>query len=328
MSDPIPGTRFSTASFGPVAVADRSGTDESLHHGAGVVIDAGGIVVRSVGDPELPVFPRSSLKPFQAAAMVRAGLDLPHRLLAVVVASHSGEAVHLQAVHEILDRFDLTVDDLANTVDRPFGVADRERSLRDGSAPSRIEQNCSGKHAGMLATCRINGWPIDSYLDEGHPLQTAITEEIDRLAGRDGGSVVDVGIDGCGAPSHVMPLVDVARAFGALLLAGADVVGAMTAHPHLVGGTGRVDTTWMESVPGLAAKEGAAGMMVLGLADGRAAALKIADGSEGARAAVMAEILRMLGVDVDGALADVRDSLAVPVLGHGDPVGAVRPLAW
>jgi len=328
VTDPIPGTRFTTGSFAPVAVADRNGTDESLHHGAGVVIDARGAIVGSVGDPELPVFPRSSLKPFQSSAMVRAGLDLPARLLAVVTASHSGEAVHVAAVREILDRFHLEVDDLANTADRPFGVAERERSLRDGSAPSKIDQNCSGKHAGMLATCRINGWPTENYLDSTHPLQVAITNEIGRLAGRADGSVVDVGVDGCGAPTHVMPLVDVARALRTLQREQSDVVAAMVGHPHLVGGANRIDTTWMESMPGLAAKEGAAGMMVLGLPDGRAAALKIADGSDGARTAVTAEILRMLDVDVDGELADVRDRLADPVLGHGEPVGAIRSLAW
>jgi len=328
MSDPIPGTRFSTASFAPVAVADRNGTDESLHHGAGVVIDARGVVVRAVGDPELPVFPRSSLKPFQASAMVRAGLDLPARLLGVVASSHSGEAGHLAAVQEILDLFDLSVEDLANTPDLPVGTVERERALRQNVPPSRIQQNCSGKHAGMLATCRVNGWPTDGYLDAAHPLQTAITTEIDRLAGRSGGSVVDIGIDGCGAPTHVMPLVDMARALATLQLEGSVVTAAMAEHPHLVGGTNRLDTTWMESVPGLVAKDGAAGMLMLGFPDGRSGAVKIADGSAAARAAVTAEMLRMLDVDVDDELADVRDRLAIQVLGHGKSVGAVRSLAW
>ena len=319
-------SRFTSGAFVPIAVADRNGLDESLHHGVGVVLDADGVVERSIGDPATVVYPRSALKPFQASAMVGAGLELPHRLLAVVAASHSGEQRHLDAVVEILERHDLTVDDLLNTAARPYGPDARDASIAGGVAESSLQQNCSGKHAGMLATCRINDWSIDSYLDVDHPLQVAITAETDRLAGRP--SVVHVGIDGCGAPTHAMPLVDVATALRQMMVESSDVVEAMSAMPGLVGGTDRDVTLWMEAVPGLAAKEGADGVMVLALPDGRAAALKIADGSDRARQAVTIELLRMLDVDVDGALAAVRDRAAATVSGHGRPVGAVRPLTW
>jgi L-asparaginase II len=148
----VSGTRFDDDAFAPIAVATRNDIDESLHHGAGVVVAADGAIVRAVGDPELLVYPRSALKPFQAAAMVDAGLDLPPRLLAVVTASHSGEPAHLDAVLEILSRHDLTVDDLANTPARPYGGAARSAARSAGVAPSSLQQNCSGKHAGMLAT--------------------------------------------------------------------------------------------------------------------------------------------------------------------------------
>jgi L-asparaginase II len=324
----ILGTRFATNSFAPIAVATRNGIDESLHHGAGVVIAPDGSIAVSIGDPELAIHPRSALKPFQASAMVGLGLDLPHRLLAVVVASHSGEQQHLDAVGEILDRFDLSVDDLRNTPDRPHGVTAKQVSITSGVDSSRPHQNCSGKHAGMLATCRVNGWAIDSYLDPEHPLQEAITNEIDRLSGRAGGAVIDIGVDGCGAPTHLMPLIDVARSLSTMFREGSAVVEAMAAAPALVGGTDRDVTLWMEAVPGLAAKEGAAGVMVLGLPDGSAAALKIADGSDLARQAVTVELLRMLGIDVDGGLSCVRDRVAVQMRGHGTPVGSLEPLAW
>jgi len=328
VSTPITGTRFATGSFAPIAVATRNHVDESLHHGAGVVVGSDGSIVRALGDPELLIHPRSALKPFQATVMVDAGLDLPHRLLAVVTASHSGEERHLAAVREILQRHDLSVDELANTPARPYGHAARAAARAAGVEPSALQQNCSGKHAGMLATCRINGWTTDSYLDPDHPLQAMIADTIDRLAGRPGGSVADVGVDGCGAPTHVMPLVDVARAFGVLVREGSDATEAMAAEPLLVGGTDRDVTIWMEAVPGLAAKEGAAGVMVLALPDGRAAAAKIADGADTARQAVTVEMLRRLGVDVDGRLSAVRDRVAVPVLGHGVPVGALTALSW
>lgn len=328
MTAAIAGTRFTADSFAPIAVAARSGVDESLHHGAGVAVRPDGSVGRSVGDPDVLVHPRSSLKPFQADAMVRCGLDLPDRLLAVVTASHSGEQRHLDAVVEILDLHGLDVYDLANTAARPYSSAARSAARAAGVEPSSLQHNCSGKHAGMLATCRVNGWAIDSYLDPDHPLQEAITDEIDRLAGRPGGSVADVGVDGCGAPTFVMPLVDVARALATLLREGSQAVAAMVAHPEMVGGQGRDVTVWMEAVPGLVAKEGAAGVMALALPDGSAAAAKVADGSDAARQAVTVEMLRCVGVDVDGRFAATRDDVAVPVLGHGAIVGGLTALGW
>ena len=309
-------------------MATRNDLDESLHHGVGVVVGPDGSIVRALGDPELLVYPRSALKPFQAAAMVEAGLELPLRLLAVVTASHSGEQPHLDAVLEILRRHDLTVDDLSNIPDRPYGEAARRAAREAGVEPSKLQQSCSGKHAGMLATCRINGWTTDSYLDPEHPLQETITDTIDRVAGRPGGSVAAVGIDGCGAPTHVMPLVDVARALGVLMRDGSEATESMAAEPFLVGGTDQDVTLWMENVPGLVAKWGSDGVIVLALPNGSAAAAKIADGSDLARRAVTVEMLRRLGVDVDGALAAVRDRVAVPVLGHGAPVGALTALPW
>ena len=324
----IDGTRFDASSFVPIAVATRNGLDESLHHGAAVVIDADGDVVASAGDPELLVHPRSALKPFQADAMVEAGLDLPHDLLAVVAASHSGEQRHLDAVLAILERHGLTIADLGNAADRPYGAAARNAARVAGVEPSPLQQNCSGKHAAMLATCRINGWATDSYLDPDHPVQEVILDHIDSLAGRRGGAVADVGIDGCGAPTHVMPLVDVARSLAAMLRDGSDVVAAMSAEPAMVGGTGRDVTLWMEAVPGLAAKEGAAGVMVVGLRDGRAAALKVAGGSDSVRRALTPELLRRIGVDVDVLHRDVLNRVVVPILGHGVPVGSIQPLPW
>lgn len=318
-------SRFGDDAFRPIAVTTRNGLEESLHHGAAVVLDAHGAITDSIGDPEVAIYPRSALKPFQANAMVRCGLELPHRLLAVVAASHLGEPRHLDTVVEILTSHGLTVDDLANTPGRPYGAAPRRLGVELGVDPSPLQQTCSGKHAGMLATCRRNDWPTAGYLETGHPLQAAITAEIERLAGRP--TVAHVGVDGCGAPSHVMALLNVARAMRSMMLEHSDVVEAMAADPWLVGGSGRDVTLWMQAVPGLAAKEGVGGVMALALADGRAAALKIADGSDLARQVVTVELLRRLGVDVD-ALPGMLDRVRVPVLGHGRQVGEYRALQW
>ncbi len=316
-------TRFD-GRVAPIAVATRSGLEESVHHGAGVAIDAGAATRASIGDPDLVVYPRSCLKPLQAQAMLDAGLDLDDRQLAVACASHDGSPVHLDAVRSILARYDLAESDLANTPARPYGSAARAAARLAGIEPSSLQQNCSGKHAAMLATCRVNGWSTADYLDPHHPAQVAIRQNMEAL----GVAVHHVGIDGCGAPTHALSLRDLAGAFGRLASSESAVARAMTSYPELVAGPTRDVTVWMQAVPTLVAKDGAAGVMAAGLADGRAVAFKIADGSDVCRQAVVAEALRAAGVDVDALAAGTVDAVAVPVLGHGQPVGRVEAAGW
>lgn len=312
--------------YRPVAVTTRSGFTESVHHGAVVGLDTDGSVVLAVGDPHVAIYPRSALKPMQAVAMVRAGLDLPDRLLALVCASHDGRDEHLSGAREILTGAGLDETALGNTPDHPLDPATAEQSIRSGGTRSAIQMNCSGKHAGMLATCVSRGWAHDgSYLDVDHPLQRTIHDVVDEL----GGGVEHVGVDGCGAPSHVIPLVGLARAFAAIAsgaagTAGRDVHRAMTGHPLMVGGPRRDVSLMMQGVPGLMAKDGADGVFAAALPDGRAVALKIADGASRARPAVMRAALAHLGVD----LQHVEPAAwSMPVLGHGRPVGDVEALA-
>lgn len=308
-------TRFDGA-FAPIAVATRSGFDESLYHGAGVALAADGSLIAHVGDPRLVVYPRSCLKPMQAHAMVGLGLELPDELLAVACASHAGTPMHLDAVRAILARYGLDVSQLQNTA---------APALSDPrSQPSSLRQNCSGKHAAMLATCVVNAWPTETYLDVEHPLQLAIVAAFGDL----GCVVHHIGVDGCGAPTHALALDELAGAFARLASTDAPAARSMRATPLMVGGAEFDDTLWMRAVPGLMAKEGAAGMMAMALADGRAAAFKIADGSGLARQAVIPEALRVLGVDVDAAAPSARERAVVPVLGHGREVGRIVPLEW
>ncbi|MGB0112146.1 MAG: asparaginase [Ilumatobacteraceae bacterium] len=313
-------TRFDGA-IAPIAVTTRSGFEESVHHGAGVAVAASGEATATVGDADLVVYPRSSLKPMQAHAMVAAGLELPDELLAVACASHDGADVHLDAVRAILDRFDLVESDLQNTPTRPLDSAARTAAREAGIGPSSLQQNCSGKHAAMLATCRVNGWSIDTYLDVDHPLQQAITAGFERL----GCTVHHIGIDGCGAPTHALSLSGLAGAFSTIATDGTPVARSMRANPVLVAGLARDTTRWMQAVPGLMTKDGADGVMAGALADGRSFAYKIADGSDLARESVMSEAMSRLGVDVAGLAPDL---LSHPVLGHGREVGQVRALEW
>ena len=316
-------TRFD-GRLGPIAVATRSGLEESVHHGAGVAIDTDGHAVAAVGDPDLVVYPRSCLKPLQAYAMIGIGLQLADDQLAVACASHDGSAVHLDAVRSVLARYGLDEADLANTSARPFGASARSAARAVSVEPSPLQQNCSGKHAAMLATCRINGWSVDGYVEVDHPLQAAITAGIESL-----GVVVDhIGVDGCGAPTHAFSLRQLAVAFARVAAPDSAIARAMTAHPQLVGGPTRDVTLWMQSIPTLVAKEGAAGVMAAGLADGRAIVFKIADGSDVARQAAVPAALRAAGVDVDAIAAATVERVAVPVLGHGEAVGRLDAMEW
>jgi len=321
------GYRFASGSFEPVAIAQRSGFNESVHCGAGVVIDADGRLVASIGDPELSIYLRSSLKAFQAAAMVDAGLDLPANLLALVCASHSGESFHLEGVLTILANAGLGADALGNVATLPYGEAARTEVLAAGGLASSLFQNCSGKHAGMLATCVVNGWSTDDYLDAGHPLQRMISEWI----GSHGAPVHHVGVDGCGAPTHVLAIRDGASLLRGMAMSSSSVLDAMAAYPDLVGGTGRDVTNWMRAVPGLVAKDGAEGVQALVLTEGErrgwAALYKIADGNSEVRSAVIPAALAVMGVDVERVMAESGLGV-VPVHGGGVPVGTIAPIPW
>jgi L-asparaginase II len=300
-------------------VARRSGLDESFHEGAVVGLASDGSVAFTVGDPNVVIYPRSCCKPMQAAAMLRAGLRLPAPLLALACASHSGQSEHVTGVRALLSIADLDDSALHNTPDLPIDAESAAEVLRAGGGRSPLWQTCSGKHAAMVVTCALNGWlGGDAYLAPDHPLQERITQTIADLAGEE---PAHVGVDGCGAPAHALSLLGLARAFQAVVEREPEVAGAMTSYPHLVAGRGRDSTAFMEAVPGLLAKGGAEGVYAAAMPDGRAVAVKIADGSARARPAVVAAALSLLGVDMTAA----APVWTVPVLGHGQTVGEVRP---
>ncbi|GAB3675607.1 asparaginase [Saccharopolyspora tripterygii] len=293
----------------PLVEIVRSGLREGLHHGSAVLIDPNGTTLLRAGEVSAPMYPRSSLKPAQAAGMLRCGLDLPAADLALAAASHSGEPEHVSRVDALLRRYSLSEDDLQCPPELPMGEAAR----RGAPAERRITMNCSGKHAAMLATCAINGWPRADYLDPKHPLQLAIAETVVDLADE---PIARTSIDGCGAPLFALSLTALARIFQRLVTT--QIGDAMREHPWLVAGTDREDTRLMSAVPGLISKIGAEGVFAFALPDGHAAAIKIADGSGRARLPVATDLLAALGVE---GLDDLAES---PVLGGGEPVGTIR----
>ena len=303
---------------GIVAAVDRNGVDESFHHGTVVVADPSGCRAL-VGDIDTVIYPRSSLKPLQTTAMLSVGLRLDSRGLALACASHDGSPAHLAVVREVLAGAGRSEADLATTPDLPYDRGEAERVLAAGGGRTSLQMNCSGKHAAMIATCVAAGWPVDGHLEPDHPLQVHIAATVERLTG----DVAHIGVDGCGAPTHAVPIGGLALAISAIAAERGKVWSAMTAHPELVGGPERPVSVLMRAVPGLMAKDGAEGVFVAGLPDGRAVVVKISDGASRAAAVVAAAALRTLGVDVPD---EVDALLAPPVLGGGRTVGRVRAL--
>ncbi|GAA5174518.1 asparaginase [Pseudonocardia eucalypti] len=308
-----------------VAEVVRSGFVEGRHHGSVVVTEPDGSVGWSLGQVREPMFPRSCHKPLQALGMLRLGLDLDGELLALAGSSHSGEPFHLEGVRRILAGAGLDESALRTPPAYPIDEIARDDWIRAGHRVSPITMNCSGKHAAMLATCVHNGWPTKTYRDPEHPLQLGIRVAIEDSAGE---VCTATAVDGCGAPLLAISLAGLARAFGRFAAAPGGtpegrVADAFREHPEWASGTRRDEAALMRATPGLICKGGAEAVFAVGLPDGRGIAAKIEDGASRARGVVIASVLRRLGVENE----TIRRQAEFPLLGGGQPVGAVRPAA-
>ena len=293
----------------------RSGVVESQHRGFLVALNADGSVNLELGDSSHKIFPRSTVKSFQAAAMVRNGLQLEPRLLALGASSHSGSAEHIAAVREILATVGLDESALQCMLDKPLGEAER-RAYGD-QAPTRIAMNCSGKHAAMLVTCVKNGWSIENYLDANHPLQVACREELENLSGE---KITLTSTDGCGAPLFLISVAGLAKAVRAITISEdpvhRSVIEASRAFPEMVAGEGRLTTLMIRDVPGLYMKDGVEAVEVASMPDGRTLVFKVSDGSLRPFRVLVHAGLKRLGVE-----SPYENE---PVLGGGKVIGEIR----
>jgi L-asparaginase II len=292
----------------------RSNLVESTHSGYLILLNPDGSDLLTLGDVDAEMYPRSAIKSLQAAAMVRLGLNLTEEQLALVCASHGGTDRHQEVALEILHSVGLSETDLQNTPDRPI---DRKARINWGSkAATSLAANCSGKHAGMLATCVTNGWDTKSYRNQDHPLQIAIAKEITELTGQ---PINRVSIDGCGAPLFTMSTRSIAVAARKMRLDPDPVfkivIAACLKHPEMILAEGAFDTRVMRAVPGLFIKGGAESVMLASLADGSSIAWKISDGSNRANGPMMKAALAKFGIAIAGETVDV--------LGGGTVVGSL-----
>lgn len=261
-----------------LSVSVRRGAVVESRHRVHAVLVRDGDVVEAWGDPGLVTHMRSAAKPFQALGLARDAPGLPAEELAVACASHEARPEQLAAVEALLAR---------------AGAA--EEDLECGPAgDSRLRHNCSGKHAGMLLRCRLNGWPQRDYRLAGHPLQDEIRAHVAEASGICA-NALQTGVDGCGVVAFAMPLRAMALMFSRLVgaeLDGAErVVQAMRAHPRLVGGPAAHDTLAMEARAGAVSKRGAEGVLCVGLPDGLGLALKAEDGAARAAGAALGSLL-------------------------------------
>jgi L-asparaginase II len=327
----------------------RGSLVESRHRGFIAVVDAAGALVASLGDVATRAWYRSAAKPFQAIPILTSGAaahyGLTAREMAVIAGSHSGESAHLETVISILNKIELDGSALKCGAHMPFDDASAKRLRAENEEPQSLHNNCSGKHAGMLAFAKHIGEPLDNYLDPDHPIQKRILSTLARFSDTPAGEI-EVAVDGCSAPVFGLSIEAMARSYARLagaMLAGIEpelaeaasvVVGAMTEYPEMVGGTcGRLDTDLMLAAKGeIISKVGAEGVQLLGVKPnerypkGLGIAIKIEDGDvRRARDPVVIETARQLGLLDDAQLAELASYARSTIFNHRKiEVGEVR----
>ncbi len=317
----------------------RGGRVESRHRVSGAVANERGELLAWVGDPELMTFFRSTAKPFQAIPLVADGVAEAYRLtdaeLAVVCASHSGEPAHVEVVGRILDRIGCSEDDLECGAHWPFHRPAADALRAEGLKPTRIHNNCSGKHAGMLAWSKHNGIDVAEYIRVDHPVQRRICAELGRWVGNEC-EALPVGLDGCGVPSFAQPLTNMAVAYARVVAAAerdpagpaGRITRAMTSAPWYVGGTDRLTTRLMQTTQGrLLAKFGAEAVYCVGDRERHLGiAVKVEDGHRRAVGAAVLELLARLGMLTEDERLALDDRYTTPVINtRGEVVGEIRP---
>ncbi|MCM3748317.1 asparaginase [Paenibacillus pasadenensis] len=301
----------------PLSGTTRGQWTENLHTGFAAIVSARQPErpLAAAGDSEAMVFMRSTAKPIQAAAGITAGLmehyGLPEASIALMSASHRGGPEHIELLERMLELTGVREEQLAFGDDLPLGPIERDYAMRSGFGPRKLYHTCSGKHIGLLAYCRMMGWPMEGYTDSGHPLQAKLLESVAAYTGMEQSSIGRA-IDGCGLPVFRMPLSRLALAYAKLgdvspaaeaagpLSAASRIAAAMQAWPEMVEGEGRLATVLLQR--GIVAKSGAQGVFALAVpAAAIGAAVQVDDGGESAWPVIVAELLDQLRLHLNEA---------------------------
>jgi L-asparaginase II len=307
-----------------LAELTRDGITESLHHGVLSVVDRNGKILLERGNSAAVVYPRSTLKPLQAAAVLSTGVKLTPLEIALATASHSGSLEHRGAVTDFLHRHGFDDSDLKCPVDWPLGPRERAELAASGGVASRVAMNCSGKHASFLAASAHQSFDTADYLEPEHPLQSLIVRSIEEWTGE---KISFSSTDGCGAPLHALSLRGLATGIARLSLGeteeSAALLAAVQANAWAVDGIGRANTVTIETIGGIA-KIGAEGLVVIATPEGVAVAVKIMDGSMRATTPAALEALLLVGAITAHQRDTINSVVAEPVTGGGRIIGGLK----
>lgn len=321
--------------------ADTGYFAENAHLGSVAVVDTKGNLLWSAGDPHVFTFTRSAIKPFQALPFLRG--DGPARFgfskdeLAMLCASHSGEAKHVAAVESMLSKIGLDENCLACGCQTPLYYDSVGIAAPTGQRWRPVHHNCSGKHSGFLAWCRLHDLTVADYVDRAHPLQQAVRATLAELTGMQA-DAMPAGLDGCSAPNYALPLSRLAHLYARLAQGAADpqagapmgdLFDAMTSRPDLVSGQARCDLAYMQAGGGdWVSKVGADAVQTIGIRSaGLGIAIKIADGATRSLQTATYAVLDQLGL-LDDARRALLEPYRAPALLNvrGAKVGQIRPV--
>lgn len=295
----------------------RNDVVESSHAASAVVISSGGEILAEYGDGQMRTYIRSAAKPFQIIPALESGIQSKFGLndeeIAVCCSSHSGEAVHIERVQSILQKTGIDSSSLNCGIHPPLGAEVRRLMRESGENPTVLHNNCSGKHSAMLATAKIEGEPLEDYLNPAHPVQQRILEIVEEYSEE---KTIHVGVDGCSAPVYFLQLKNIALMYQKLALADESaVIGEvwekMTSNPMMIAGSGRFDSKVMRDGKGkILSKMGAEGVqcMAFKTSDGPIGlAVKVHDGTRRAVLPAVIYILDKLGLTPDGDYDTIRN---------------------
>jgi L-asparaginase II len=285
-----------------IAEVTRGGIVESRHSGAFAIVDVAGKLLRSAGDITVPVFPRSAIKAFQSVPLIESGaadrFGFTDEEIALTCASHNGEPEHVRVARSMLAKAATPETCYECGVHWPMRLEAQQELARTGGAPDQVHNNCSGKHAGMLALARQLGAATTDYVKIDHPVQQAVAKALASYCDIDPGTLAH-GIDGCSVPTWAFQLHNMALGFARLTTtaAGRRITDAVRKHPFMVAGTGRFDTRLMQALPRAFVKVGAEGVYCGCIPHaGIGIALKCDDGGTRAAEVTMAGVLTSLDV--------------------------------
>ncbi|MDP4094786.1 MAG: asparaginase [Bacillota bacterium] len=317
----------------------RGGLVESIHLGSFAIVDTDGRILYSKGDINRTTYLRSATKPLQLIAALELGIfeefNLDYKELAIISSSHGGENEHIDTIKSLMKKLNVQDSELKCGIHAPLNREAAHELIKKGEKPTKLHCTCSGKHLGQIASAKILGF-TGEYRAFDSDVQNHIKNIISifSLTDRD---KIHVGLDGCGAPVYAIPLVNAAKAYanignpgfagGKYSKSQNQLIKAMTMHPEMVGGTGRLDTDLMKNFGDrVIGKFGDEGVYCTSLIkNGIGIALKIEDGASRAVGPTILEILVQMDIIKKDEMEPLKKYWRTPIINHlGEEAGEVR----